>query len=681
MAIERVILCGRVSEGNYPLQDERPLRLRLRGPARNVHLILDDLSRDLWQTVPPALLDLIEIATYVYVADQAILRGSANGADLGENWRRCLFFRFPVRRPELWASQPVCRQLTATLSFLSEDRYFFAFEPSGAEQHLQAELNFANHRLRGVVREVVMFSGGLDSTGGTVQEAVVGRRPVLLVHHRSTTKLNRRHQCVLQGLRQHAQEAPPFFLPVRINKQAKLTFDYTQRTRSFLYAALGATVAHLLGLDRLRFYENGIVSLNLPPSPQVVGARATRTTHPQFLNGFSELMRLLLDGRPFTVENPFWTRTKADVVRLIAEAGCCDLVEHTTSCTRTRQLSDQHTHCGACSQCIDRRFAVLAAGLEDYDPGNRYGVDLLVGERPEGEPRTMLAAYLETANQITRMTPLQFFTRFGEASRVLRHLGDDPEATALQVFRLHQNHAREVTKVIDVAFGRYAAAFRRRELPASCLLRLVSDQGPAVEVASPTPAPQAATPALGQNIFRRNGRAWDVRFGGGKLFILLPSRGAAYLHLLISRSGRSFTAVELRCQATRRREQYALGDTGENSDQQALADYRARVQELRQDLETARRNNDSGWQELIRQEMADLAAEVQRAGGLGGRLRQEGGRREQIRQSVGVAVRRVLREIGESCPALVEHFRNCLHLGYNPIYNPAQEVCWDTTGP
>jgi hypothetical protein len=675
MAINRVILCGRASEGNYPLEDAHPLRLRLRGPGRNVRLILDDLSKDLWQTVPPALLDLIEIATYVYVADQAIRRGSADGADLGENWRRSLFFRFPVRLPELWASDPVCRQLTATLSFLSEDRYFFEFEPSSTEQQLQAELNFTNHRLRGVVREVVMFSGGLDSTGGTVQEAVVGRRPVLLVHHRSTAKLNPRHQRVLQGLRQHAQEAPPFFLPIRVNKQAALTRDYTQRTRSFLYATLGATVAHLLGLDRLRFYENGIVSLNLPPSPQVVGARATRTTHPQFLNGFSELMRLLLDGRPFTVENLFWTKTKTDVVRLIDEAGCCDLIEPTTSCTRMRQLSHQHTHCGSCSQCIDRRFAVLAAGLEGSDPGERYGVDLLVGERPEGEPRTMLAAYLETANQITRMTPLQFFTRFGEASRVLCHLGDDPEATALQVFRLHQNHAREVAKVIDTAIGRYAGAIRLRELPSSCLLRLVADPGPTAEDAVPSPTPQPTGPALGENIFRRHGRAWDVRFAGGRLFILLPSRGAAYLHLLLSRPERAYTALELRSLATRRREQYALGDTGENSDQEARADYRGRYEELVEEMEEARKDNNQGQQELIQAEMAWLLSQL---GQSGPRRRHEARDRKRVRQSVSVAIRRAVEEIGGEDQRLAQHLTTCIQRGLHPCYTPGEQVQWET---
>jgi hypothetical protein len=39
-----------------------------------------------------------------------------------------------------------------------------------------------------------------------------------------------------------------------------------------------------------------------------------------------------------------------------------------------------HTHCGCCSQCLDRRFAVLAAHAADHDPVEMYKVEL-VGEK------------------------------------------------------------------------------------------------------------------------------------------------------------------------------------------------------------------------------------------------------------------------------------------------------------
>src|SRR5207249_4220488 len=110
-----------------------------------------------------------------------------------------------------------------------------------------------------------------------------------------------------------------------------------------------------------------------------------------------------LAGKTFTVENPLLWKTKAEVVRLIADAGCGPLIKYTTSCTSTWEMTKQYPHCGTCSQCIDRRFAVLAAGQQGNDPAEAYKVDLLIGERTEGDPRTMLAAYLETANEIETM--------------------------------------------------------------------------------------------------------------------------------------------------------------------------------------------------------------------------------------------------------------------------------------
>src|SRR5438067_90058 len=107
MAPERAILCGPVGDGPLPFEDPHPLRLRLGGPQRNVHLTIRDVRRAMVKPVPAVFLDLIEIAAYVYCADQAIPRGGAGVQDLGENWRRRLFFRIPVRAPEFWNAEGI----------------------------------------------------------------------------------------------------------------------------------------------------------------------------------------------------------------------------------------------------------------------------------------------------------------------------------------------------------------------------------------------------------------------------------------------------------------------------------------------------------------------------------------------------------------------------------------------
>ncbi|MBA2556481.1 MAG: 7-cyano-7-deazaguanine synthase, partial [Chloroflexi bacterium] len=116
-------------------------------------------------------------------------------------------------------------------------------------------------------------------------------------------------------------------------------------------------------------------------------------------------------GRPFEVDNPFAWLTKTQVVERIAANGGADLIRHSRSCTRVRDRTTMYPHCGQCSQCIDRRFAVLAAGQADADPPEAYEVDLFTGSRPRGPDREMALAYVRSASAIDKIDDLAFFVR------------------------------------------------------------------------------------------------------------------------------------------------------------------------------------------------------------------------------------------------------------------------------
>jgi hypothetical protein len=261
-------------------------------------------------------------------------------------------------------------------------------------------------------------------------------------------------------------------VPVWVNLDESLSHEHTRRTRSFLFAALGAVSSRLFGLDRIQFFENGVVSLNFPPMAQIVGARATRTTHPQVLCGYRILMSALF-GCAFDVVNPFLWMTKAEVVARIAANGFGDLISHTRSCTRVREMTIHNPHCGHCSQCIDRRFAVLAAGQEHNDPDEAYKVDLFTDDRPAGPDREIALAYIRSASDINRMADVAFFTRYGEASRVVGFFSEPAATVAERIFDLHRRHAAAVCTVFERAISFHAAALRAGILPSSCLLFLI----------------------------------------------------------------------------------------------------------------------------------------------------------------------------------------------------------------
>ena len=58
------------------------------------------------------------------------------------------------------------------------------------------------------------------------------------------------------------------WLPVTATLVGQKAAERTQRSRSFFVATLAFLAARAVGARRVRFFENGVVSLNLPISPR-----------------------------------------------------------------------------------------------------------------------------------------------------------------------------------------------------------------------------------------------------------------------------------------------------------------------------------------------------------------------------------------------------------------------------
>ena len=443
----------------------------------------------------------------------------------------------------------------------------------------------------------------------------------------------------------------------------------------------------MIGLDRLRFYENGVVSLNLPLSAQVVGARASRTTHPRVLAGFGRLFGALL-GRPFLVENPFLWQTKTDVVKGIADAGCGELIGLSMSCAHTWERTKEQTHCGVCSQCVDRRFAVLAAGQGANDPAAQYAVDLITGERREGDHRTLLVSYLDLVTRVEGMNVGAFLTEFGEVARVLGHTGLPTDAAAAAVFDLYRRHARQVTGVIEAAIAENARPIRLRELPRSSLLRIACDDG----AGEPT-APEPPAKPLGDNSFVRRGRCWVIRFNGGAENTYTADRGFEYLRVLFERPGVGQAATQLRAGLCLRAcagrvgtaagaeltpESASAGDDVLDAEGESACESRIRdIDEARKCLEASPSLDRLEQIEELDAERLKITSFLRAARGKGGKKRKIGDQTERVRKSVGDAIRRALKQICTYDPDLFDHLKHpTLTLGRTLTYTPRDGVAW-----
>jgi hypothetical protein len=175
--------------------------LALGGQTKNINLRIDYISRRMVADVPDLLTDLLEIAAYVYCADQRLPRGTSHFSNYGQNWRRSLNLSIPVRNPSVWQREDVQRALVETLGFLSDDSYAFAFSKLRAPSQLR-DAYF--HALSDTTREpdlVALFSGGVDSFAGAAEDLLLRNHAVSLVAHSSASKVRHVQDTLIADLR------------------------------------------------------------------------------------------------------------------------------------------------------------------------------------------------------------------------------------------------------------------------------------------------------------------------------------------------------------------------------------------------------------------------------------------------------------------------------------------------
>jgi 7-cyano-7-deazaguanine synthase in queuosine biosynthesis len=499
-----------------------------RGPEPNLHLRLEDLDRRAGDPLRASLLDLLWLAAYVYLADQLIWRGSRKDVELAK-WRRDLVLCVPVSDPDRWSHPQVQKALMDTLHFLTEDSWEFHFSQAAPPAARQPSY-FTPEERREPLRNpdsVLLMSGGADSLCAVADAVSIRGRTPLLLSHSPAQNLDRRQKDLaeLLGKRLHTQLPQ---LGVNLHRQRINPDERTQRARGFLFATLGAVIALHLDLRTVTFADNGIVSLNLPINRSILGAQASRSTHPRFLDDFNRLLTVL-DLGPCTVENTLWDKTRADTLRILKAAGCQDLLDQTNSCIRSRTLPPGKTHCGYCSQCVDRRIGAIAADMEACDAASKYDVDIFRDELPEGgdgargDARAMALDYLDRA-KVARdcRDELDFLEAFPELYDAGPRTGQTAEAAESLMQLLHR-HGEQTEQALKTVLERDSATAVRGELAPHSLLGLAVSRG--------TPRYQV-TERGDEFVFRRDEDYWTVRYERQSISVK-DSRGMGYLGLLL----------------------------------------------------------------------------------------------------------------------------------------------------
>lgn len=452
-----------------PVQgDLTRLRVAFEGPNQNFTIAPGKIEAQVVAAMDPMLRDLLEIASAVFAADSEFSRGGLTRQNMGEDWTRNMSFKLPVRRPEAWSKPEICEALVDAVEFLTGDRVDFTFFQKADEVRPIDFLPFVPDGNPFEATEVILFSGGLDSFAGALEALATRDGNVVLVTHRSAPKVIPRQKQLADYLK---ERFPGRVLHIQIQavRKGHEARETTQRSRSLLFAALGYAVAQMLGATRVSFYENGVVSQNLPISPQVIGTMATRTTHPLVLRLIEKLLHLIAE-RQIPIRNRFEWLTKKEVIEKIAAHGAADRITLAVSCTKVRDQDRLMTHCGACSQCLDRRFAMLAAGLEQHDGSIHYRTEVLTGERDTDHSRTIAMDWSRHGWRLADLSLEEFYQTFtSELSRVIDGHPDLPPADAVR-----KTHAMQLrhSEVVRSVFAANAGRALDRALPETALLKM-----------------------------------------------------------------------------------------------------------------------------------------------------------------------------------------------------------------
>ena len=368
------------------------------------HFRLDHrcLAEYFYSKLPPLLDDLLRISTSVYVIDRLVKRRLKEN---GRTWPRRLRASVEVLEPEFWSSKQVHEAVTDSLEFVSGDCWELQFEKAspGKSGDNDAFFDFTDP-FSADQPLVCLYSGGLDSAAGLVRRIQdCPDRPVIpvTIWHQPRQRLLIRRQ--FKAIKERCRAClAPVVVKAAMTWSSKIEKEErSQRCRSFLFTAVGGVVAAMQGTtSTIEVFESGVGAINLPLMAGMVGSKATRSSHPEFLRKMSTLVTLVA-GRKIDYCLPFMDQTKGEMVKRLANVGLNKLACATMSCVHYPLREKRCKQCGVCPACILRQQAMITGGIREprgtykYNP---FGPSRLVNRIPEKRLQCLRAFLMQVAH-------------------------------------------------------------------------------------------------------------------------------------------------------------------------------------------------------------------------------------------------------------------------------------------
>lgn len=308
--------------------------------------------------------DLFIIGLTVFALDKRVSRRL-----FSDCWTRTIEVSVPVINYEKWNTLE--DNWNKILSYLTGDRWNIVFRPTDAVCSKREHKNRKVINIEGC-NCVSLFSGGLDSYCGAIKLLEDGKSPIL-VGHNEYPKLRYIQEKFCRDFKECYPEASPVFIgftagaraPINKAGEKLIKTENTSRGRSLLFLCSAITIAGIIGTETPVYIpENGFIGLNVALTNSRKGSCSTRTTHPYFLQGLSEILYLVGIHNP--IHNFFAYNTKREIVNMVSQSEAFKRgYSQTISCSHpcvaryNRTGSREYpVNCGYCYPCLIRKASL-----------------------------------------------------------------------------------------------------------------------------------------------------------------------------------------------------------------------------------------------------------------------------------------------------------------------------------
>jgi hypothetical protein len=212
-------------------------------------------------------------------------------------------------------------------------------------------------------------------------------------------------------------------------------------------------------------------------------------------------------------------------------------------------------------------------------------------------------------------------------------------------------------------------------------------------IAPPVPEPEPEP----ENIFRKCGDAWEIRFDGGEKFMLTSAdTGARYLHFMLGRPDTSTPITEIMRKVSGESssivsvdmleggfltEGYSFSDlpdsiTDNIADDQAVRQYRQEIIQIKHDIEKAKSVGDNITVEQLEQDLHNLTGKINEIISPAGQRKKLSDNIKKQVDSFRYVVNHTIDKIALHDPIFAKYLNTMIKFGRTPGYQPVSEMFW-----